>query len=200
MFQATEVTNGSQRPAIMHAYGGAKAGMERSLALIAPEGWLPMAAAMLGTVDKPPMWASVGLRPVVGTTIDFKVLPPILSEREKLLMLSCWQQWDPTSVPGSALSQWLVGIEVEHGPDGLDSPTHMKQNFNVQEAADLYQAVHLGTMKTLRRMALTRKSSASWRSESLPMSTPWMQSLQFIFSLSLGICRTSSPLTSGLRR
>ena len=205
MFQATGVTNGYQRPAIMHAYGGAKTGMERSLASIAPEGWLPMAAAMLGTVDKPPMWASVGLRPVVGTTIDFKVLPPILFEREKLLMLSCWQQWDPTSVPGSALSQWLVGIEVEHGPDGLDSPTYLKQNFNVQEAADLYQAVHLGTLEDLfatflRRMALTLKSSANLRSGSLPMSTPWVPSLQFIFSLSQGICRTSSPLTSGLRQ
>ena len=86
MFQATEVTNDLQRPAIMHAYGGAKVGMERSLASIATEGWLPMAAAMLGTVDKPPVWASVGLRPVVGTTID-RVLPPLLSEREKLLLL-----------------------------------------------------------------------------------------------------------------
>ena len=66
-----------------------------------------------------------------------------------LFMLLRWQQWDPTSVPGSALSQWLVGIEVEHGPDGLDSPTYLKQNFNVQEAADLYQAVHLGTLEDL---------------------------------------------------
>ena len=70
-------------------------------------------------------------------------------EREKLLMLSCWQEWNPTSVQGSALSQWLVGIEVEHGPDGLDSRTYLKQNFNVQEAADLYQAVHLGTLEDL---------------------------------------------------
>ena len=45
MFQATEVAGGHQRPAIIHAYGGAKAGMERSLASIAPEGWIPMAAA-----------------------------------------------------------------------------------------------------------------------------------------------------------
>ena len=89
------------------------------------------------------------LPPLLGTTIDFKVLPPMLSEREKLLMLSCWQQWDPTSVQGSALSQWLVGIEVEHGPDGIDSPTYLKENFNVQEAADLYQAVHLGTLEDL---------------------------------------------------
>ena len=123
--------------------------MERSLASIAPEGWIPMRAAMLGTVDKPPMWASVGLRPVVGTTIDFRVLPPILSEREKLLMLSCWQYWDATSVPNSALSQWLGGIDVEHGPDGFSSPTFLKQNFNGQEAADLYQAVHLHTLEDL---------------------------------------------------
>ena len=69
MFQAKEVAGGHQRPAIIHAYGGAKASMERSLASIAPEGWIPMAAAMLGTVDKPPMWASFGLRPVVGTIL-----------------------------------------------------------------------------------------------------------------------------------
>ena len=31
MFQATDVAGGHQRPAVIHAYGGAKAGMERSL-------------------------------------------------------------------------------------------------------------------------------------------------------------------------
>ena len=82
MFQATGLTAGHERPAIMHAYGGAKVGMDRALASIATEGWIPMAAAMLGTADKPPMWASAGLRPVAGTTIDFRVLPPVLSERE----------------------------------------------------------------------------------------------------------------------
>ena len=41
MFQATEITAGRQRQAIMHAYGGAKVGMERSLASIAAEGWIP---------------------------------------------------------------------------------------------------------------------------------------------------------------
>ena len=33
------------------------------------------------------MWASTGLRPVAGTTIDFRVLLPALSEREMLLLL-----------------------------------------------------------------------------------------------------------------
>ena len=54
--------------------------------------------------------------------------------------------------------------------------------------------------KTWRSKALTPRSSASWRSESSPMSIPWKPSLQFIFSRLQGICRTSSPMTSGLRR
>ena len=58
MFQAQEVVPGFQRPVIMHGYGGAKTDMEKALASIGPEGWLPMAAAMLGTEGKPPMWAN----------------------------------------------------------------------------------------------------------------------------------------------
>ena len=38
---------------------------------------------------------------------------------------------------------------MEHGPDGRSSPTFLKQNFNGQEAADLYQAVHLHTLEDL---------------------------------------------------
>ena len=34
MFQAKGVVPGCQRPAIMHAYGGAKTGMEKALATI----------------------------------------------------------------------------------------------------------------------------------------------------------------------
>ena len=83
MFQVTEMT--AQRRAIMHVYGGAKVEMERSLASIAAEEWIPLAAAMLGTAEKPPMWASVGFRPVAGTTIDFRVLPPSLSEGKNCL-------------------------------------------------------------------------------------------------------------------
>ena len=84
MFQATEITEGRQRPAIMHAYGGAKVGMERSLASIAAEGWIPMAAAMLGTAEKPPMWASVGLRPVAGPLTSGCYLPVFLKGKNCL--------------------------------------------------------------------------------------------------------------------
>ena len=68
----------------MHAYGGAKAEMERSLSSIAAEEWIPMAAAMLGTAGKPPMWASVGLRPVAGTTTSRCYLPVFLKGKNNL--------------------------------------------------------------------------------------------------------------------
>ncbi len=75
MFQSTGVCRGRQRPPIMHAYGGAKIGMAQALRSIANEGWVPLAAAMVGTKGKSPMWADMGLRPVIGTTVDIKVAP-----------------------------------------------------------------------------------------------------------------------------
>ena len=38
---------------------------------------------------------------------------------------------------------------MDHGPDGRKSPTFLQQSFSVQEAADLYQAVHLHTLEDL---------------------------------------------------
>ena len=75
MFQATGLSPNKQRPPIMHAYGGAKIGMSQALQSIASEGWIPLAAAMAGIEGKKPMWADLGLRPVVGTTVDIKVYP-----------------------------------------------------------------------------------------------------------------------------
>ena len=150
MFQATEITAGHQRPAIMHAYGGAKVGMERSLSSIAAEGWIPMAAAMLGTAAKPPMWASIGLRPVAGTTIDFRVLPPFLSEREKLLLsqvLPCPNSW----------------LELMWTMDRMDvNPLPFCSRVSVFKRQLI--SIKLSTYthwKTWWRMALTPRSSAS---------------------------------------
>ena len=67
---------------IMHAYGGAKTGMAQALQSIASEGWIPLAAAMVGTVGKKPMWTDLGLRPVVGTTVTLNFGPVPLSIRK----------------------------------------------------------------------------------------------------------------------
>ena len=72
MFQSTGVQPGRHRPPIIHAYGGAKVGMAAALRSIAVEGWVPLAVAMVGTKGKKPMWADIGLRPVIGTTLEPK--------------------------------------------------------------------------------------------------------------------------------
>ena len=110
MFQATGICHGKQRPPIMHAYGGAKVGMAQALQSIASEGWIPLAAAMVGTVGKKPMWADLGLRPVVGTTVDIKIWPHPLEHRELVLLLSCWGRWDHGSISGSAVNTWLTNV------------------------------------------------------------------------------------------
>ena len=50
---------------------------------------------------------------------------------------------------GSALSRWLVGVDVEQGSDGIDSTTFLKQNFDVLEAVQLYQEAQLGPLEEL---------------------------------------------------
>ena len=70
---------------------------------------------MVGTKGKLPMWADLGLRPVIGTTVDIKVAPQPLDDRELDLLLSCWTKWDSTSVPGCALNTWLSAVNCEYG-------------------------------------------------------------------------------------
>ena len=50
MFQAQRIADGKCRPVILHGYGGAKKEMPDGLAALAKFGWIPMAAAMVGTV------------------------------------------------------------------------------------------------------------------------------------------------------
>ena len=105
-------------------------GVERSLASIAPEGWLPVAAAMLGTVDKPSMWG----------------LPPsCLLGRN----CSCSRVGNSGIQPVSRALPYPNGLlESKWSMDRMGLvPTYLKQNFNVQEAADLYQAAHLGNLE-----------------------------------------------------
>ena len=118
----------------MHAYGGAKSGMAQALQSIASEGWIPLAAAMVGTSDKPPLWADLGLRPVVGTTLDIKLGPRPLERRDVALLLSCWKRWDFTSVADSAINTWLKGANPAVGPDRvLESFQNDPVCFRLQE-------------------------------------------------------------------
>ena len=128
------------------------------------------------------------------------MLPPSLSEREKLLILSCWQQWDASGVPGSALSQWLVGIDVDSGPDGRNSATYLKQNFDAQEAADLHQDAHLHTMEDLGDNGPYPNVISQLALRILTYEYPLEAILAIYYLSATSICQPSSPMTSGMKR
>ena len=96
-------------------------GMAQTLRSIAVEGWVPLTVVMVGTKGNKPIWADLGLRPVIGTTLDIKVMPQPLEDREVDLLLSCWKKWDYQSVPQSALNQWLREVDIEWDPECVDS-------------------------------------------------------------------------------
>ena len=115
MFQATHVVDGFQRPCVLHGYGGAKSSMPTSLPVLAGCGWTVLAAALLGTTAKPPLWTQDGFRPVIGTTIDTKIVPSPISGKEESLLLSRW--WPAREASQArCLTTFLQGYEIKHSP------------------------------------------------------------------------------------
>ena len=78
---------------ILHGYGGAKKEMPDSLAALAKFGWIPMAAAMVGLSSSVPLWTGQDWRPILGTSLHTRILPPAFVQQGKPT---------PASVNGSA--------------------------------------------------------------------------------------------------
>ena len=72
MFQAQRLIPGRARPVILHGYGGAKRDMPKTLPTIATDGWVSFAHAVTGFQELAPAWCGEDLRPVVGTSCDFR--------------------------------------------------------------------------------------------------------------------------------
>ena len=45
---------------------------------------------MVGSASSPPLWTGDDWRPILGTSVDTRILPPPLSDKESLLLLSQW--------------------------------------------------------------------------------------------------------------
>ena len=130
MFPAQRIADSKCRPVILHGYGGAKKEMPDSLAALAKFGWIPMAAAMVGTASSPPLWTGQDWRPIFGTSVDTRILPPHLSSKESLLLLSQWIR-----IPRDNLhirhgtNSWLFPdkVKVALGPDCETSPHPVRE-------------------------------------------------------------------------
>ena len=90
--------------------------------------------ALVGTVKRPPMWATNDLRVTAATSIDFVIRPNPLTQKEDLLLLSLWRRY--WKVPkGYALGTWLTGVNKELGPDNEESPHKLVSPQNVEYPA-----------------------------------------------------------------
>ena len=130
MFQAQRIVNGKCRPVILHGYGGAKKEMPTSLAALAKFGWIPMATAMVGSASSPPLWTGQDWRPILGTSVDTRILPPPLSDKESLLLLSQWIRLPRDDLHiRHATNSWLLPgkVNVALGPDCDDSPHPIRE-------------------------------------------------------------------------
>ena len=81
---------------------------------------------MVGYLDQLPSWCTDDLRPVMGTSCDFRIHPEPLTHREQLLLLSLWGRIKVTCLPSHcALRTWLakkLDVPTAHGPDHDKSP------------------------------------------------------------------------------
>ncbi len=94
--------------------------------MLAVEGWVPFAHAMVGYLNQLPAWCQDDLRPVMGTSCDFRIHPDPLTRREQLLLLSMWRRIRFPCLPNQcALRTWLANktdVPRSHGPDHEESP------------------------------------------------------------------------------
>ena len=130
MFQAQRIVDGKCRPVILHGYGGAKKEMPDSLAALAKFDWIPMAAAMVGSASSLPLWTGQDWRPILGTSVDTRILPPHLSNKESLLLLSQWIRIPRDDLHiRHATNCWLSPdkVKVALGPDCDISPHPVRE-------------------------------------------------------------------------
>ena len=101
------------------------------MATVAPKfGWIPMATAMVGSASSPPLWAGNDWRPILGTSVDTRILPPPLSDKESLLLLSQWIRLPRDDLHiRHATNSWLQPgkVNIALGPDCDDSPHPIRE-------------------------------------------------------------------------
>ena len=165
--QAQRLVDGKSRPVILHGYGGAKKEMPDSLAALAKFGWIPMAAAMVGSTSSPPLWTGQDWRPILGTSVDTRILPPHLSDKERLLLLSQWIRTPRDDLHiRHATNSWLSPekVQVALGPD-CDLSPHPVRGVSVDTSLP-YIDMLLGPQKPARGQS--KEATKQEESEILP--------------------------------
>ena len=81
------------RPAILHGFRtSAKKRVPGRLTELAHYGWMPLAAALFGTMKWQPQWLHHNFLPVIGLRVHAKVPPSPLTDRQLVAFLGLWER------------------------------------------------------------------------------------------------------------
>ena len=109
MYQAMEIEPGFMRPVILHGFGTrAKQRLPSRLEDLAQFGWLPLAAALIGTAEWQPQWLHHNFLPVIGLRVHAKLPPSPLSYQQLVALLGVWERRPALGTPCRALAQAAV--------------------------------------------------------------------------------------------
>ena len=188
MFQATEIMEGRQRPAIMHAYGGAKAG-DGKISCLSCYAWHCRKTANVGQCGSPPCCRNNHWLQGVTSQSFWKG-----KTTYALVLATVGRCWGPGLCPVPMACWNWCGLWT-----GWALPVWSRTSMPKRQLIFTKLSTYT-PWKTWGRMAHTPKSSASLHWESSPMSTHWKPSLQSTIFQLQGICQPSSPMTSGMKR
>ena len=163
IYQAMEIEPEFMRPAILHGFGtSAKKRLPVRLAELAQYGWMPLAAALFGTVKWQPQWLHNFL-PVIGLRVHAKVPPPSLTDRQLVALLGLWERREHRGLQCRALVQ---AAQLDFGlPTVFDAlgtwHTEIKgYTFDIVHCA---QQIYTGTETSDSQVSLDRpRKWAQW--------------------------------------
>ena len=163
IYQAMEIEQGFMRPAILHGFGtSAKQRLPTRLAELAQFGWLPLAAALFGTVDWQPQWLHHNFLPVIGLRVHAKIPPSPLSYQQTVALLGLWERRATLGSQCRALTQ---AAELSFGlPAAFSTPedwqTEIKGHVFVVQCA---QRIYTGAAASTSVVSIDRPQKwAQW--------------------------------------
>ena len=132
--------------------------------------------------DHAPSWCGDDLRPVVGTSCDFRFAPDPLIEREQLLLLSLWRRMRVPCLPNNtALRTWLSqkggDVPLAHGPDHSLSPHSVIRDVDYKT---LFQSERMQIATTSDSMEPTGEQALAVRMLAFALSCEHLELLNGI--------------------
>jgi hypothetical protein len=174
IYQAMEIERGFMRPAILHGFGtSAKQRLPSRLAELAQFGWLPLAAALFGTVDWQPQWLHHNFLPVIGLRVHAKIPPSPLSYQQTVALLGLWER---RATMGSQCRALTQAADLTFGlPAVFRTPEHWQTEIKgeVFDLVQCAQRIYTGAAASMSKVLIDRPQK--WAQWALSVGNVWQE-------------------------